>query len=241
MLKRFLAALGLGFVAPGSAQPALSSQPDRPVSFGFKTAWLALQTEETRAVASFLGLRNAVPANWSSSIQAVYRADRQTDGGATFIAPPVDGWTLVVTTLDMAADQQGSIQKLTELLETLSRAFGDAQYFGSYRVVDYVAWFRAENGQLVRGFSWVGSEGEVLANTGPVTKAERDLGYGVVDELAPEQVTDLIFAEEGDTLRFPGEEDPSLIAAGWSIDPQTLEGRDDVAPATGLFGIRPAF
>ena len=65
-----------------------------------------------------------------------------------FITPPVDGWTLVATGDDLEADNAERTARVVAVLERLSAQFGEAQFFGSYRVVSYAAWFRAAGGTL---------------------------------------------------------------------------------------------
>lgn len=252
-LKRILAVFGICAApavaiatGPAGAQSrvtrprrAISAEPDRPVSFGYKIAWFAIRTVDTARVSRVLELGAIQPANWQSGVGAVYEA---RDEIVAFVAPPVDGWTLVVTTLGVAAEDEVKIARIVNLLRDLSKEYGEAQHFGTYWVVDYHAWFRAVNGELQRGFSWCAELDGVLTNLGTVTEIERELGFGAFGGLSNRELTDAIYESEGlPPMRFPDEDDPQRIAGAWSIDPQTLDSRTDVAPAVGLFGTLPGF
>jgi hypothetical protein len=139
------------------------------------------------------------------------------------------------------------------------KRFDDVQFYGSHRVVDFVAWARALNGKPVRIFSWTGSEGAVLENVGGQTPEEAKLGMANLTDLSPADAGDEIFrlAEQQDaekealvatglTLRealrrvrqssgsaFPGETDVVELAGLWSIDPSRLSEQDH-PPSLGL-------
>jgi len=59
------------------------------VPFGPRTAWLALDTTDTEAVATALGLREVQAATWAEGIDAASRA-------SVFVTPPLGDWTLAV-------------------------------------------------------------------------------------------------------------------------------------------------
>jgi hypothetical protein len=137
--------------------------------------------------------------------------------------------------------------------------FDDVQFFGSYRVVDFVAWARARKGKPVRIFSWSGSEGTVLANAGEQTPEEAKLGFPDLSGLSPSDAGDRIFelaeqqnAEESALIAsglsgreararlrqngphaFVDETDVVKLAGLWSIDP-TLLSSEDHPPSLGL-------
>ena len=68
--------------------------PDRPASFGYKMAWLAIRSRNTDAVLDALNLTSAVRCNWKSGIGTVY--DHHLGNDHIFVSPPVNGWTFVV-------------------------------------------------------------------------------------------------------------------------------------------------
>lgn len=141
------------------------------------------------------------------------------------------------------------------LFSRLMKSFGNVQFFGSHRVVDFVTWARAVNGTPIRIFAWSGSDGEVLANFGEQTPEEAQLGFLDLSGLSPPDARDKVFAiaqeqsAEEDALvasglsrkealvklrekgrsAFPGEVDATDLAALWSIDPSRLENQNNPA------------
>jgi hypothetical protein len=137
--------------------------------------------------------------------------------------------------------------------------FDDVQFYGSHRVIDFVAWARALDGKPVRIFSWIGSEGAVLENIGQQTPEEAKLGLANLTGLSPADAGDEIFrlaevrnAEQealvatGLSLRealrrvrrnsggaFPRETDVVDLAGLWSIDPSRLSEQEH-PPGLGL-------
>jgi len=93
----------------------------------------------------------------------------------------------------------------------LSRMFGDAQKFVSERVTEFHGWERWIDGESVRQFQWLGERGERLLDEGAPAAAERD---------------------------DPDERTVMDVAAEWSVDPSTLDGRGDV-PSEGVLGWLP--
>jgi len=186
-----------------------AGDPDLPVPFGPKMAWLALDTTDTEAVATALDLREVRAATWAEGIDAAYQA-------SVFVTPPLADWTLAVGTALFPPDRAEAFIK--PLLERLSQQFGDAQYFCSHRNVALHLWARARNGRLVRGYGWFGQKGLILWDEGPQTKEERDLGFGPTDEgsLAVEQT-------QNRNVTLPDEGGVMQLASFWSIDPTTLD------------------
>src|SRR5262245_29295665 len=86
-------------VSAGPARPPLpplviDDTPDPPVGFGYKIAWLAIQSEDPRSVLEALRealrLEDVVPANWRSGVTAAYRYGEER----VFVTPVVSGWVL---------------------------------------------------------------------------------------------------------------------------------------------------
>jgi hypothetical protein len=129
------------------------------------------------------------------------------------------------------------------------KRFDDVQFFGSYRVVGFVAWARALQGKSVRVFAF--ADTDVLANVGEQTPEETKLGFPNLNGLSPSDAGDYIFkmaeeqGAEEDALvasglsrrealarvrqyrrAIPGETDVIDLAALWSIDPTKLLNED---------------
>ncbi len=136
-----------------------SSLSPAPVSFGYKSSWLAVRRCAQWSVARALGLTDVQPSDWVEGM-------RTADEGRTFVSPPVDGWTLV---LGSGFPHAGDAAWLPFLAD-LSRTLGEVQYFGTHRVSSYQAWARAKGGDIIRAYGY--GDGETLSDVGKVTKGE---------------------------------------------------------------------
>ncbi len=195
----------------------LANAPDQPRAFGRDMAWLAIQTEDSDAVAAALGLTGLRPANWDSGIGAIY--DSEVSDGLLFISPPIRGWTIVAgESLPLPAGSP-FIDKMTPLLRQLGKQFRSVLYFASFPIIDFYAWARVDKGRSKRAFA-IG-EGGVVWDSGKPTSAERRLGLSYVEIRGiAERHGDL----GGQLLLHPTEENVFAIAAGWSLNPMALEG-----------------
>lgn len=200
------------------------ADPDMPVPFGPKMAWLALDTRDTETVATALGLRDARAATWAEGVDAAYQS-------SVFVTPPLGDWTLAAGTVLFPPDRVEPFVK--PLLERLSRQFGDAQYFGTHRDAELHLWARARQGRLVRGYGRLGGHGLTLWDEGGPTAEERDLGLRFVAEQSPaaEQV-------HNQQVTLPDESAVLQLACLWSIDPTTLDEHFK-EPMNGLLGNAP--
>jgi hypothetical protein len=102
------------------------------------------------------------------------------------------------------------IEELSELLDT------EVQFFATDRVAERHRWARALSGSVRRRFDFVGEDGEVIDWLGEPDAAERAAG------LPP--------SLEGEPTLLVGEADVLRIAAAWSLDPTTLDGRPAPGP-----------
>jgi hypothetical protein len=220
-----LAAFGLlagYFVIPLPRRDyAGSTDPDLPVPFGPKMAWLALDTRDTEAVAAALSLRATTTATWADGIRAAHQA-------SVFVTPPLADWTLVAGTPLFPTDPVGAFVK--PLVERMSRQFGDAQYFCTHRDVELHVWARARRERLVRGYGWLGEKGLTLWDECAPTKEERHIGF----RFSSEQSIAVEPARNMDGT-LPDEAGVMQLACLWSIDPTTLD-RHFKEPVTGLLG-----
>lgn len=226
-------------------EDAGGADPDLPVPFGPKMAWLALDTTETQAVADALGLRGARAATWAEGVRAAHQS-------SVFVTPPLGEWTLAVGAALFPPDRADDFVK--PLQERLSRQFGEAQYFCTHRDFELHVWARARKGRLVRGYGWLGQKGLTLWDEGGPTKEERDLGFspprGRAPGVEPAPNTDITTAivrpddriavtaagQVQDRNAAPPDEDGVMqLASLWSIDPTSL-GRQFKEPVTGLVG-----
>lgn len=241
--------------------PSFDQKPDTPEPFGFKVSWFAVKALDPASVLDALEFSEATPANWSSGLEAAYGQSHKDDPWV-FISPPLSGWVLVVgfslpyPTIETHHDIG---MRFDLLFSRLMKRFDDVQFFGSHRVVDFVAWARALTGKPIRIFAWSGSAGAVLANVGGQTPEEAQLGFPDLSDLSPSEAGDRIFeiagqqdAEEGALIAsglsgreararirqsglhaFVDETDVVKLAGLWSIDPTRLSNLD-YPPGLGL-------
>ena len=109
------------------------------------------------------------------------------------------------------------------------RPIKEVQYFGSYRVTDYLAWAKAEDGKWIRRFET--SDSCILENFGGQTAAEKSLNLISVE-------SEEEFEQEGvfeKWIAAQDEETPAQLAGLWSINTLELENMD-LPPSTGYLG-----
>jgi hypothetical protein len=231
--------------------PSFDHTPDKPQSFGYKVSWFAVRTSDPGSILDALEFGERAQANWASGLAAVETSQR-TDPWV-FVSPPLNGWVLLVNfwlpyPVAPTENQRDIGKKFDVLFSRLMKRFADVQFFGSYRVVGFVAWARAQNGEQRRLFSY--ADGEVYANVGEQTPEEAKLKFVNLSGLSPSAACDKIFriakqhgAEESalvarglspseartrvkqNVRTIPDEEDAVELAALWSIDPTQLSNQ----------------
>lgn len=195
------------------------------VSFGYRTAWLALRTTDRDAIVRALGLRSVVPASPTLGIQRSYEWDPAAAASPVFVSPPVHGWVLCVgqAWFTIADARPPTFGDLVARLSGELRC--DAQFFCTHRVVESHGWARAVNGKLLRAYLYVGESGETVVNYGEPTPDELHLGFA-------------LFAPSADgnskAAASPAEEDVIRLAARWSVNPTNLPAMSD-----GVLGVLP--
>lgn len=192
-----------------------TGQPRRPA------IWLAIRSRDTAAIQRALGLNNPAPCSWAEGLVAAQKL---------FIAPPVNGWTLV---FGSALPDPGDDADVTyHFLRELSRKLGQVQLFQADLLLQHHAWALVESGRIVRAYAWAGA---TVWNQGVKTAAEITLGvkcYGyaetpVLDDWA---AADFLVAN---VQKVP------LIARRWSLDPAEIDLRA-LPSADGIAGERGA-
>lgn len=181
------------------------------------TRWLAIRSRDMVSVQSALGLRNAAPCSWAEGLAA----DRKI-----FIAPPVNGWTLVFGS--GLPDPGEDVDAAFRFLRELSRKLGHVQFFQAEPLLQHHAWVLAEFGRIVRAYAWAGA---TVWNQGVKTTAETTLGvkcfgYGEITTTDEWTVADFIVSNV---------EKVPQIARRWSLDPAEIDLRT-VANAQGIAG-----
>ena len=184
------------------------------VGFGYKTGWLTVRDGDADAVLAELGAQSVGPIAWRDGIRQAY--DRED---SLLVTPPLDGWRLVAGWW---------IAAHYERLDTaaLSRALGgEVQLFVTHRVVELHHWERALAGEVVRSFEYLGEKGEVTRWVGAPDEVERAIGLpaSFVLDRAPDEEDYDVIVDERDVMR---------VAAAWSVDPSSLDGRPAPGPLT---------
>lgn len=205
----------LPLALPLDPLPPLSTVADAPQAFGYKVNWFAVRDATPEAALRALGIRESFEANWASGMaRAYWRGAPDDPAGRWFYAsPPIDEWTLLVGSglpcpVDPTVSGHGTTGKAFEIaFGRLKSAFPEVQFFGSYRVVDFVAWARARRGEPDRVFAY--ADGRLLASRGPRSTEELTLGLPDTNGLSVEAIT-------------PDEQWVVDLATVWSVNPTTL-------------------
>lgn len=201
---------------PAAPQPSPTEAPkDHAIPFGYKTIWLAIRSEDPRAVVDALG-GSSHPVTWRDGL---------AEGKHLFVTPTIDGWVLVTGDLE-AADTPDVNSRLALSKALSTRLETEVQYFGTHRIVEWHAWARIVGGEVVRAYGYVGESSETLFDIGEATKGERELRSTFFDERSPEAQQSGYW--ERTDLRYPDERDVTKLAGRWSIDPTTLGERGDI-------------
>ena len=198
--------------------------PDTPQPFGYRTAWLAIDTDRTGEVVEALGVSDLQCVNWRTGIATIY--DEELADDYVFISPPVDGTTYVVGLALPHPVGARFVDKCLPLLHRLSEQFGGVAYFFTYPVIELYAWARFSDGQLKRAFAW-GDEGAIW-NRGAITDVERSMGLDVFElrrANAPggAKGRQMRRKELDGGFAYPTEEHVLHVAAEWGLDPTKLD------------------
>ncbi len=170
-------------------------------------SWLAIRSRNLHAVQAALGLNNPRPCTW---MEGIVREQK------LFIAPPINGWILVVGS--GLPDTGDDVDATFHYLLGLSRKLGQVQFFAANRVLGHHAWAVVEAGRVVRAYAWAG---QTLWNQGVKTRAELELGLKCFHYFeGPERIA---FGQT-DVIAMNTEKVP-LLAARWSLDPAAIDER----------------
>lgn len=219
--------------------------PDQAIDFAYKVNWFAIASNNSSLVIEALQPNAYQVANWESGLAvAIPSLNKQDKRNWIFVSPPLEGWVLVVGTslpypvMHTEDRHDGIGQKFDKLAQRLAQKFDDVQFFGSYRVVGFIAWARFLRGEMVRVFSF--GEG-LYANLGKQTPEEVLLKLPCLDGLNLSEAEDKIFTFIGEDEDEDSPENGVFLdeigviemAELWSINPLNnsfTEGQ----PATGF-------
>ena len=182
----------------GAAMPKFAQTSDKPEPFGYKVSWFAVKASDPALVLDALAFGEGTQANWASGLEVAIPppgiALRSVPW--VFISPAISGWVLVIGTLlpypvaptEPHLEPQHHIGRKFDLVfSRLMMRFDDVQFFGSYRVADFVAWARARKGEPKRIFAY--ADGEVYANVGEQTPEEATLKFADFSGLSPPEAS----------------------------------------------------
>jgi hypothetical protein len=175
--------------------------------FEAPTRWLAIRTQNTRAVQLALEVQHVRLCAWSDALVTPFEP-------RLFISPPVRGWTIVMG-CDLP-DPAEDIDQCFVFLSHLSQKLGEVQFFVRNRAVSYHGWARLDGGKVQRAYVWAG---ETLWHQGGVTEAERDLRVRCLPYMESAEVLGLNERE----LLGANTEKVLRLAGAWSLDPTSVE------------------
>lgn len=209
------------------SQKNKNNEREKPQAFGYKCSWLAIKSTDNQKIIKSLALSNVQEANWTLGLS---NADKMK--GQVFVSPPLGDWTLVIgLSLPYSGDSEHK-DDLTPVLLQLSKEFGEVQYFGTYRVVDYNAWAKVVHGKIVRAYGFIGERNETIWNIGEKTKEEVKLGFNFFNEKSKDAENKNYW--ERTDLRYPDEEDVLNLSKEWSVD--TSFENNSYPAANGVIG-----
>lgn len=197
-------------------RPALDITPDCPQPFGYKITWLAVKNATTSELAAAISLKDQTPANWKSGIQAAY-------GDFVFVTPEMNGWVLAVgTALPQYPEGRGTPdRRWHNFMESISKTFHSACYFGSHRVVSFTIWSKWERGQEIRTQCDVGDV-DFRSEHGPITPAEIEARENFLRKQRARPSLEVTEDDFESDVWLTDEEDVLHIAEQWSISPANL-------------------
>jgi len=211
--------------ATGEVSVEIEAEPDSAIAFGRKNLWIAVSATSTESVARALGLVDTQPCNWRSGFRAAYAYP----SSYVFVTPPVRGWVLAVGCGIPDPGDPSLLPHWRALMNTLSTAFGRAQFFASHRGSGYSAWARYTEGVEERLFAHAD---DLLHNVGTPLPEELDVLAHLPDPSAAEEDPGYWDRED---LRAPDEDDVFRMASAWSVDPMTLDHAFQ-QPTAGVVG-----
>ncbi len=176
---------------------------DTVIDFGHKAIWLRVKSTDSIAVQSEIDIILAQITNVSPP---------QPQTREQWILTTVEDWVLVSSYDIPFPDDIQKVMQLKQLVQELSRIFGEVHYFGNHRTVQYYAWAKAVSGTLIRAYAYIDQAEDPLWEEGKLTLEEiqleldfRDLGRMVEWEEAREEDNDHV----------PDEQSVKMIAAAW--------------------------
>lgn len=200
---------------------SLPARPDTAFKsfFSAPPRWLAVQSTDARQILASLDIRNVKPCAWDDGINASRRQQ-------VFLTPPINGWTLLIGPgLARWTDDPDTCY---QFIRDFSSKIGLVQFFSQNQVVNHHSWILANHGDILRAYAWAG---ETVWNQGPLTAAEKQLGFVCFDygeRLARDE------SSQADPCPA-NTEMVHRLAGKWSVDPTTIDHRNWIRP-DGMVG-----
>jgi len=170
-------------------------------------SWLAIKSRNLRTVQSALGLHNPKPCSFLEGLAGE---------GKLFIAPPIQGWILVLG--EGLPQPDDDVDICYRFLINISRRLGEVQFYSANRITSNHAWVRLNRGRVVRAYAWAG---KTLWHQGRKTASEEALSLRCLDYTEAAERSSL---SEPDWIISNVEKVP-LLAARWSLDPACIDER----------------
>lgn len=134
----------------------ISTTPDSPELFGYKTIWLTVPSSDMLCVVKALGRKhNPVAANWASGIEFI-----NSNHDYVFVSPPIKGWVYVIgLPLGSITHDKKENQKFFKFLKKVSSKLPKILYFATHRVVEFHSWIIVQESKILRAFAYNGERG----------------------------------------------------------------------------------
>ncbi len=178
-------------------------QPQKPISFGWKTCWFCINAEPEIILEKLAKKHGQI--SWDDAIK------RRLIHGKPFLTPCFAGWTIL--SHPGANEIQADLEKLVGLLNV------DVAYFESHRGVDLFGFGWTKNQEVVRVHRQ--ADGQLLENFGDISEEENSLGILPISDFDLEGLTQ----EQEDEIwnGNPDEEDIVELSGLVSVDPSQID------------------
>jgi hypothetical protein len=181
--------------APAGSDPEYTDNGCDP--FGYKTAWIAVKSDDPTSILDFLKVTDLHSVDWNKGIAASY--DRSSRRVA--VTPALNGWVVIVGSVMLEwlpLKRRDGFDSPKSILRQLSEHFGEAQFFGTHRVTEAHAWASWRRGELSRYFYCDGSQGQQFGGDDPAWAIDEGMAVGIDEDGVME------------------------VAAAWSVNPQNV-------------------
>jgi len=178
--------------------------------FGYKTAWIAVKSDNPILVLNFLKVTDFRSVDWNSGISTSYDQSSRL----VAVTPALNGWVIITGSVmleRLPLKRRDSLDGPERILRDLSEHFGEAHFFGTHRVTETHLWTSWHRGELSRYFYCDGSRGEV-AEEGVRSQFEEERFEG----------NDPAWAIDDGIAIGIDEESVMEVAEAWSVNPQQI-------------------